>query len=83
MSPVFALRDIPSGSGGKSVTSVLSEYVYGGVPPLAAIVQPAYAAPCFPPGHDVVVIANGPPEAVTVTFAVALVEPAALVAVNV
>jgi hypothetical protein len=30
-----------------------------------------------------VVIANGPPEAVTVTFAVALVEPAALVAVNV
>jgi hypothetical protein len=31
----------------------------------------------------VVVIANEPPDAVTVTFAVAVVEPAPLVAVNV
>ena len=53
------------------------------MPPLAVIVQPAYAAPCVPPGHEVVVIVNGPPEAVTVTFAVDIVEPAALVAVNV
>ena len=47
------------------------------------MVQPAYSAPCVPPGHAVVVIAKGPPDAVTVTFAVALVEPAALVAVSV
>jgi hypothetical protein len=53
------------------------------VPPLAAIVQPAYAVPCVPPGQVVVVIVNGPPGAVTVTFAVDVVEPAALVAVNV
>jgi len=53
------------------------------VPPLATMVQPVYAAPCVPPGHAVVVIAKGPPDAVTVTFAVALVEPAVLVAVNV
>jgi len=36
-----------------------------------------------PPGHDVVVIVNEPPVEVTATFAVAVVEPAALVAVNV
>ena len=65
------------------MTSVLSEYVYGGVPPLATIVQPAYAASCVPPGHEVVVIDNGPPDAVMVTFAVAVTEPAALVAVSV
>ena len=53
------------------------------MPPLAVIVQPAYAAPCVPPGHEAVVIFNGPPEAVTVTSAVDAVEPAALVAVNV
>jgi uncharacterized cupredoxin-like copper-binding protein len=53
------------------------------VPPLALIVQPVYAAPCVPPGHDVVVIVNEPPLAVTATFAVAVVEPATLVAVNV
>ena len=47
------------------------------------IVQPAYAEPCVPLGHEVVVIANGPPDAVTVTFAVDVVEPAALVAVSV
>jgi hypothetical protein len=34
--------------------SVLTENVYGGVPPLAESVQPAYAVPCVPPGHDVV-----------------------------
>ncbi|HUK54050.1 MAG TPA: hypothetical protein VL099_12240 [Candidatus Binatia bacterium] len=48
-------------------------------------VQPAYAAPCVPPGHEEVVIVNGPPppDAVTVTCAVDVVEPAALVAVSV
>ena len=53
------------------------------MPPLAAIVQPAYAAPCVPPGHEVVVIFNRPPDVVTVTFAVDVTEPAALVAVSV
>jgi hypothetical protein len=57
--------------------------VYGGVPPVAEIVQPAYAAPCVPLGHELVVIASEPPEAVTVTFAVDVAEPAALVAVKV
>jgi len=52
-------------------------------PPLAAIVQPAYAAPWVPPGHDVVVIDNGPPDAPTVTFAVDVAEPDSLVAVRV
>jgi uncharacterized protein with GYD domain len=47
------------------------------------IVQPAYAASCVPPGHDVVVIFNGPPDAATVTFAVAVAGPEALVAVSV
>jgi hypothetical protein len=47
------------------------------------MVQPAYAAPCVPPGQEVVVIVNGPPAAVTVTFVVDVVEPAALLAVNV
>jgi hypothetical protein len=46
-------------------------------------VQPAYTVPCVPLGHEVVVIANGPPDAVTVTFAVAVVEPEAFVAVSV
>ena len=45
--------------------------------------QPAYVALCVPPGHEVVVIANGLPGAVTVTFAVDVVEPEALVAVRV
>ncbi len=45
--------------------------------------QPAYAEPWVPPGHEVVVIANGPPDAVTVTCAVAVVEPEELVAVSV
>jgi|HubBroStandDraft_2_1064218.scaffolds.fasta_scaffold2499141_1 hypothetical protein len=45
--------------------------------------QPAYAAPCVPPGHEVVVIANEPLDAVTVTFAVDVAEPEALVAVRV
>jgi len=47
------------------------------------IVQPAYAEPCVPPGHEVVVIVSGPPDAVTVTLAVDVVEPAALAAVSV
>jgi hypothetical protein len=34
------------------------EKAYGGEPPLAARAQPAYAKPCVPPGHEVVVIAN-------------------------
>jgi len=82
MTPVPALRDMPSGNGGK-LAFVLTEYAYGGEPPLATIVQPAYAAPCVPPGHEVVVIANGPPDAVTVTFAVDVVEPEAFVAASV
>ena len=53
------------------------------MPPLAVMMQPAYAAPCVPPGHEVVVIASGPPGAVTVTIAVDVVEPVALVAVSV
>ena len=53
------------------------------MPPVAAIVQPAYAAPCVPAGHEIVVIARGLAEEVTVTFAVDVAEPAALVAVNV
>jgi hypothetical protein len=53
------------------------------VPPLAVIEQPAYAVPCVPPGHEVVVIVSALPEAVTVTSAVEVVEPAALVAVRV
>jgi hypothetical protein len=47
------------------------------------MVQPAYAEPWVPFGQEVVVIANGPPDAVTVTFAVAVVDPTALVAVSV
>ena len=56
------------------------------MPPLAVIEQPAYAVPCVPPGHEVVVvvvIVSALPEAVTVTSAVEVVEPAALVAVRV
>ena len=45
--------------------------------------QPAYAAPCIPPGHEVVVIANVPPDAVMVTIAVDVAEPEVLVAVSV
>ena len=60
------------------------EKVYGGTPPLAEIVQPAYEVPCVPSGHEVVVIASGPPPAVvTVTVAVEVLEPEALVAVSV
>ena len=47
------------------------------------MVQPTYAAPCVPPGHEVVVIASEPPEVDTVTFAVDVVEPEVLVAVSV
>ena len=45
--------------------------------------QPAYAASWVPLGHEVVVMTNAPPDAVTVTFAVDVVEPEALVAVRV
>jgi hypothetical protein len=64
---------------------VLTAKKYGGVPPLAEIVQPTYAAPWVPAGHEVVVTVSGPapPAAVTMTLAVELVEPAALVAVSV
>jgi len=82
MLPVLALRDIPSGNGGK-LGLVLTEKVYGGAPPLATMVQPAYAAPWVPPGHEVVRIVKAPPGAATVTFAVEVVEPEALVAVRV
>ena len=47
------------------------------------MVQPEYAAPCDPLGHEVVMIANVPPDAATVTCAVAVVEPEVLVAVSV
>jgi hypothetical protein len=46
-------------------------------------VQPAYAAPWIPLGHEVVFTANGLPDAVTVTLAVDVAEPDALVAVSV
>jgi hypothetical protein len=64
---------------------VLTENVYGKEPPLAEIVQPAYAAPCVPPGHEVVIIVNGPPvlTGLTLTLAVDVVEPEALIAVSV
>jgi hypothetical protein len=44
MSPVVGSRDIPSGRGGL-LEAVLTEKVYGGEPPVAEIVQPAYEAP--------------------------------------
>jgi hypothetical protein len=47
------------------------------------MVQAAYAEPWVPPGHEVVVIDSGPPDAVTVTFAVAVFDPVALVTVSV
>ena len=40
MAPVLELSDIPSGNGGK-LALLLIEKVYGGVPPVAVIVQPA------------------------------------------
>jgi hypothetical protein len=49
---------------------------------VAAIVQPVYEAFCVPPGQEVVVMDSGPLDEVTVTFAVAVAEPAALVAVK-
>ena len=45
--------------------------------------QPAYAVPCVPPGHVVVVITSAPPDAMIVTVAVEVTEPALLVAVSV
>ena len=44
--------------------------------------QPVYAVPCVPPGQELVVIASGPPGAINVTAAVVVVDPLALVAVN-
>jgi hypothetical protein len=72
---------MPSGSGEKFAPT-LTENVYGGAPPVAAIMHPEYAVPCVPAGHEAVVIDSGPPDEVTVTFVVAVVEPAALVAVS-
>jgi hypothetical protein len=61
----------------------LVEKVYGGVPPLALIIHPTYDVNWIPLGHEVVVIVSGPPAVVTVTVAVAVVEPVAFVAVRV
>jgi hypothetical protein len=47
------------------------------------MVQPGYAALCVPLGHEVVMIANAPPDAATVTSAVDMAEPEVLVAVSV
>lgn len=47
------------------------------------MVQPAYALPCVPLGHEVVTICSVRPGGVTETFAVDAVEPLALVAVSV
>jgi hypothetical protein len=53
------------------------------MPPLAATVQPIYASPCVPPGHEVVVITNVPVCAVTVTLAVDVAKVEPLIAFNV
>ena len=84
MLPVPAFNAMPSGNGGK-FKLLVTEKVYGGNPPLAAIVQPKYAETCVPPGQDVVAIARFPPlpAAVTVTFTVDVVEPEELEAVRV
>jgi hypothetical protein len=84
IAPVLGSRDMPSGNGGKFV-SVLTEKVYGGVPPVAEMVQPAYEEPCVPAGHVVVMMESGPLELpeLTVTLAVELEEPEAFVAVRV
>jgi hypothetical protein len=81
---VLAFSDIPSGNGGK-LALVLTEKEYGGVPPVAEIVQPAYGEPCVPPEHEDVVIRKLPcePPVVTVTVAVEVIEPEAFDAVNV
>jgi hypothetical protein len=44
------------------------------------MVQPAYAAPWVPPGHEVVVIVSELSYGTTVTVAVDVTEPEALVA---
>ena len=84
ITPVLALIDMPSGSGGKFVL-VPTENVYGGVPPVAVIVQPTYDEPCVPAGQVDVAMSSAPPEPpeVTVTFAVEVLEPAEFVAVSV
>jgi hypothetical protein len=71
---VLRLRDIPSGNGGKFALA-LTEYAYGGNPPLAAMVHPAYACPCVPPGQELVVMVSASPGPSTVIFADAVVEP--------
>lgn len=60
----------------------MNEKVYGKVPPVAEIAQPAYAAPWVPLGHEVVVMISGPPAltAATVTVALEVVEPEELAA---
>jgi hypothetical protein len=82
MAPLVESRDIPSGKGGTLEFSV-TEKVYGGELPVATMVQPTYAPPWVPLGQVVVVIVKGPPDAVTVTVAVDVADPAALVAVSV
>jgi hypothetical protein len=84
-SPVEEFTDMPSGNGA-ILAFELTENVYGGAPPVATIVQPSYADPCVPAGHEVVVMVKEPPPPppdVTVTVAVAVLEPAAFVAVRV
>jgi hypothetical protein len=60
----------------------MNEKAYGKVPPVAEIVQPAYADPWVPSGHEVVVMISGPPAltAATVTVALEVVEPEELAA---
>lgn len=49
------------------------------------MVQPVYAWPCVPPGHELVVSVNEPddPPEFTVTLSVAVADPAEFVAVSV
>jgi len=55
------------------------------VPPLTDSVHPAYALSCVPPGQAVVVTVNEPelPAEFTLTVALAVTEPEALIAVRV
>ncbi|HTT34043.1 MAG TPA: hypothetical protein VMH48_10615 [Methylomirabilota bacterium] len=74
---------MPSGNGGK-LELESTENAYGGEPPLAVMVQPEYAAPCVPPGQEMLEIVSAPPEdVVTVTVACAVFEPEEFVAVRV
>jgi hypothetical protein len=48
--------DVPAAKPSAPVSTL---HVYGGVPPVAARVHPAYAVFCLPRGQDVVVIVRG------------------------